>query len=119
MKELVFIIVLIVIILLFIRRSNEHFDTYRNHNEFANEYYKKHDPGILGKLNVHKTDLYAKYMWNEKNKDGLELYDHYYEDLNNCNYFNPMGFYQYKKGKRFDPYIYFNGQKISLNQKNY
>ena len=120
MKELITIIICIItIIYLYNYTSSENFDTYRNHNDFANKYYNMYDPKILDNTDEHTTDLYAKYMWNEKNKNGLELYDHYYEELNNRNYNGNKDLNVYTKGKRYDPFTYINGQKISLNQGIY
>lgn len=123
MNSFVIVCLIILIYLLYIiieKSDSEFFDTYRNHNEFANSYYKNNNPKIFkGDLNSEKTDLYAQYMWNDVDKNGMKLYDHYYEDLNNCNYANVNGLYEYEKGVRDDPYTYVYGQKISLNQGKY
>ena len=123
MNSFVIVCLIILIYLLYIiieKSGSEFFDTYRNHNEFANSYYKNNNPKIFkGDLNSEKTDLYAQYMWNDVDKNGMKLYDHYYEDLNNCNYANVNGLYEYEKGVRDDPYTYVYGQKISLNQGKY
>ena len=116
----VLLLILIYILYTFQKNQNEYFDTYKNHNKFSNFYYNKHNPKIFkGNLDNAKTDLYSQYMWNTRDTTGMKLYDHYYEDLNNCNYANVDGLYEYKKGERDDPYIHVHGQKISLNQGNY
>lgn len=101
-------------------KDMENFDTYRNHDEFAETYYKNNDPKIFnnGAESNAKKDLYAKYLWNQKNKNGLKLYDHYYEKLNTENYINndnKINYNGYTMPKE-DPFIIFNSQKISLNQ---
>lgn len=100
--------------------SVEYFDTYRNHNDFANSYYEENNPKILSndKPTMDETDLYASYMWNDKDNNGLNIYDKYYETLNLSNYNEPK-LPNYPKGERDDPYIIKNGQKITLNQAYY
>lgn len=118
-KTLIFVsvIVILVICIYHINNKQENFDTYRNHNDFAIDYYIKNDPKLFKKnLTYNETDLYSKYMWNEKDKKGLKIYDHYYEKINNDNnYKTNKKSYNYQFLKPEVPHIFVNGMKISLS----
>ena len=75
MKIVIYSAVIILIILLtYMIFTYESFDSYDNHYRKA----KKLFPGI--------TELDMQYKWRMKNKDGYQLYDIIYENLDHLDY---------------------------------
>lgn len=95
----------------------EHYDTYFNHDFGAQEVY--------GYDNTPDATLRAKYEWKEKDDStGMRVYDYVYEnkviaDTYNDEYMNvdayPAGYMKTDKW----PATIFNGEVITLAQKNY
>lgn len=112
----IFIIVSIIVFLYFIKMlpKAENFDTYYNHSFGAQDIYG-------GTLKA--AEMEAKYRWHEKDSDGLNVYDKFYEKNVPYGEFdvNVLSKKQYPEWGSDSNSIYttFNGQTIHLNQKNY
>lgn len=97
--------------------QKEHYDTYFNHDFGAQEVY--------GYNNTPAATLRAKYEWSEKDSStGMNVYDYMYEnkvieDSYNDEYLTtdayPAGVMKTDKW----PATVFNGEVITLAQKNY
>ncbi len=101
--------------------TKEHFDVYYNHDVGASKVLK---------IPPKKANLWSKYHWNDRDPDGLSVYDKYYESIlsvkNSAPHSNPESAttnYSIRDVQNFeDPYpkfIIFNGEKIVLSQKNF
>lgn len=164
--SVIYIAVIVLLILLLVGRFGpkgfpgssrniaEHFDTYWNHSMGAQSQYAISDnpDQIETSKDLKDTEVLAKYTWNEKDTDGLGVYDKFYEErvhdinyaseqdptyadrdvLSNTGYidskfviFSPvygsnMSRYTIKGMGDPDPvYTVFNGQHITLSQKNF
>lgn len=97
--------------------QSEHFDTYYNHDFGAQEVY--------GYDNTPAATLRAKYEWSEKNSStGMNVYDYMYENQVASDIYNDE--YQTLDAYATDnmkldrwPATVFNGEVITLAQKNY
>ncbi len=115
----------------------EHYDTYGNHDRWAQGYYHT-DP--------ETASIKARYLWSEKDKRGMTIYDDYYENIS-ANYLNGgdpeyydreretgsaydtkfstisgnfYGIYNIKDMIDQNPAtVTFNGNVLELSQKNY
>lgn len=98
-------------------RTKEHFDTYYNHDMGAQTVY--------GTSNTPDATLYAKYTWKETDPaTGLNVYDKYYETHlaevgYNDDYLGTAVFPAAGIKRDKWPATIFNGEPITLAQKNY
>lgn len=118
-KSFLFAVVIVIIIVIFLLYLNktEYFDTYFNHDIGAAE--------ILNKP-VKQASEWAKYHWNDRDRDGYSIYDKYYTrlmDEKNQNSIYDYNNYSKQDIENFaDPkpvYTTFRGEKIFLSQKNF
>jgi hypothetical protein len=89
-QDIIVIALLVVLILVIIGiaaqpSKQEKFNTYFNQDEGAYDIYSK--TGMAGLNNkkpksVSDAGEYAKYAWNERDRNGLNIYDKYYEVYN-------------------------------------
>lgn len=82
--EILLISLAIVLIILLIwsgRGKSESFDVYNNHTLGAEDVYNTTlaAAGSLKKVDFKDARLISKYSWAEKDPDGLNVYDKYYE----------------------------------------
>jgi hypothetical protein len=111
--------------------SSEHFDTYYNHYMGAQDVYARDElPFSTGPAeqplgdDIDSVALLAKYNWSEKDpKTGMDVYDYYYEHhLENVAYPDAYAdispFPASKMKLERSPGVIFNGEIISLSQKN-
>lgn len=111
---LIFIFILILVTKLDSAKS-EHFDVYNNHYIDAADVY--------GYMNPDSAVIRAKYDWRDQNpKTGMRVYDHVYENELEARQWPE----DYKDVAAYDacgaiqpqPAVTFNGQVITLSQKN-
>jgi len=68
--------------------ATEHFDVYNNHERGAQRVYATTGVPYTGKiedLTMEEAGRLARYTWNEADANGLDVYDHYYENFVNKN----------------------------------
>lgn len=131
------LIVIFIIYIFILYKKNENFDVYRNYDFGAQEVYNQPLP---------KSELRARYTWSEKDILGNNVYDkmfenivrkkiygldneYAYRDINTNVYDTKFSILdgnnqisQYKIDDMYDPNITqveFNGQPITLSQKQY
>ncbi len=119
-QSMTVVLLLIFVLLLWSYRSAdpvERFDTYYNHDMGAQTIY--------GTNNTPDATLYAKYTWKETDPaTGLNVYDKYYEThlaevSYNDDYLGTAVFPASEMTLDKWPSTIFNGEPISLAQKNY
>ncbi len=81
MKTLVFVLVIVLLIMFFYPK--EHFDTYWNHSIGAQDIYQASKDPIQQNAAKHMKDAetLASYTWSQKEPNGMQLYDHYYDTV--------------------------------------
>lgn len=95
----------------------EHFDTYYNHDMGAQTVYRFD--------NTPDATLRAKYTWKETDpRTGMNVYDHYYEahlaEIGYSDAYLETAAFPASEMKRDKwPATVFNGEVITLAQKNY
>jgi hypothetical protein len=111
---LIFILILLIITKLDTAKP-EHFDVYNNHYIGAADVY--------GYMNPSSAVIRAKYDWRDQDpKTGMRVYDHVYENELEARQWPE----DYKRIASYDAYgaiqpqpaVTFNGQVITLSQKN-
>lgn len=83
MIEFICLAIIILLIILWVSniwRVKENFDTYFNHDMGSYDVYKNTYP--TKPKSLEDANLYAKYSWEEKDRDGRTVYDKYYEKYN-------------------------------------
>ncbi len=116
----VFILILL-LFLFIITKPNEHFDTYWNHTIYAQDVYSKsaNQEQKDASNRLDDTELLAKYTWNNKSRDGMQLYDHVYEAalVHDDNYSQFATFEENQVPDQNKLFTVVNGEYITLNQK--
>jgi hypothetical protein len=81
MEHLIIIALIVVLILLVVCRKSEHFDTYWNHSIGAQDIYSKStDPVELDAAkHILTSERQANYTWSQREPNGMQLYDYYYD----------------------------------------
>jgi hypothetical protein len=82
------ILICIVIILLCVSSKTERFDVYNNHPMGAETVYETTGVPATGEiedLTMKEAERLARYTWSEKDPQGLDVYDHYYENFVDLN----------------------------------
>jgi len=88
LTELVIIIAILILLLWIFPKiaadTKEHFDVYHNHRRGAQHVYATTGvpfTGKIEKLTPEQAGRLAKYTWSEADPQGLDVYDHYYENF--------------------------------------
>ena len=80
MIEFICLAIIFLLIIFWVSKRGEHFDTYFNHDMGSYDVYKNTYP--TKPKSLEDANLYAKYAWEEKDRDGRTVYDKYYEKYN-------------------------------------
>lgn len=148
------VVILLVLVLVFLKMpktsKKEHYDTYWNHGLGAQKQYEISPNPVKrdASKDLKSAELEARYTWSERDKDGTQLYDKYYNQfIVDTNYntdenyatrdtsnpldgyldmkfenldHGPLDTYSPDSMRDMDPYrTLFNGQPITLSQKNF
>jgi hypothetical protein len=68
--------------------ASERFDVYNNHPMGAETVYETTGIPATGEVEdftMKEAERFAKYTWSEKDPNGLDVYDHYYENYVDLN----------------------------------
>jgi hypothetical protein len=67
----------VILLLFYIMRGSEHFDTYGNHLEAAK--FLTGPDKLINREIFERPDVFLRYDWHTKNSGGLNVYDKLYE----------------------------------------
>ena len=117
------VMVVFLIISYYIGQNQEYFDTYFNHDIGASDVIEQ-ETGLPSPVN--SSAMRTKYHWNDRDKQGLSIYDKYYEgelikkSTTPDPGFNSFNFKDYMDNRDPEPvFTNFMGEEIHLSQKNY
>lgn len=80
--QVIFLVLVVVLLIILISRQ-EHFDTYWNHSMGAQALYadsKDPDQQTASK-HMKDAETLANYTWSQRQPNGMQLYDHYYDQV--------------------------------------